>query len=680
MRVNRARRGLGMAGAVAAVAAGAGATTAQGALSLQPVPAAEILTPREDAGVVRAAARPGLVRFTSCSALGAHMRDRARQMVGPYGLRGRGGMSVTDIPLRAAPAVTAEADASAAAPDAAAPAMSGTNVQEAGIDEPDIAKTDGRRLYSLSGMVLRVVDITGDSPVVLGAIDLSALGAERLFLVDGRPIVIGQTWDMDGPDAAAEAATSIVPQMPGRGSGVAADIEMAPGASRTTVAEIDAADPAHMRVRTTVHADGRHVAARYADGTVRLVVASSPDIPGMVTPAGAGVVEHWAAGMANRRAVDRSAHTDWLPRISVHHADRPGVTERQAVPCDDVSRPRRDSGLGMATVLTLDVRDGLTLVDSDAIVTDADLVYASAGSLYVATPDRTVAADDTRSAPDAVTLVHRLDTGTPGRTEYRASGAVRGIPLNQFSMSEHEGHLRIATTVDGPWSGTAPASESFVTVLAERDGRLVRRGRVGGLGRGERIYSVRFMGSRGYVVTFRQTDPLYSLDLSDPSRPRVTGELKIMGYSAYLHPVDETTLIGVGQDATAEGRTLGPQVSLFDVSDPARPRRMAQRRLGQGWSEAEHDHHAVMYWPATGLLSLPLESWGPRGARFAGAVGMRVTRAGGIAPVGRISHGPDAGPVRRSMVVGDALYTVSDSGVKRSTLDGLDDRGWAAFD
>ena len=212
-------------------------------------------------------------------------------------------------------------------------------------------------------------------------------------------------------------------------------------------------------------------------------------------------------------------------------------------------------------------------------------------------------------------------------------------------------------------------------MLAERGGRLERVGEVDGLGRGERIFAVRFLGARGYVVTFRQTDPLYALDLSDPARPAAGGALKIPGYSSYLHPVDDSTLIGIGQAADADGRTLGTQVSLFDVSDLAAPRRIAQRALDGDWSEAESDHHAVLYWPATRLLALPVASY----EGGAAAVGLTVSRDTGITPVARVHH-PGSAPVRRSLVVGDALYTVSDAGIQASDLRTLAPRGYAAFD
>ena len=145
-----------------------------------------------------------------------------------------------------------------------------------------------------------------------------------------------------------------------------------------------------------------------------------------------------------------------------------------------------------------------------------------------------------------------------------------GTLLNQFSLSEDKGVLRAATTI-----GFGAEAESKVTTLTAGDRRLVQRGQVGGLGRGERIYAVRFIGDVGYVVTFRETDPLYTVDLCDPPGPRVRGELKIPGYSAYLHPVADDLLLGVGQEATEDGRVQGLQFSLFDVSDLARPVRAA---------------------------------------------------------------------------------------------------------
>ncbi len=301
----------------------------------------------------------------------------------------------------------------------------------------------------------------------------------------------------------------------------------------------------------------------------------------------------------------------------------------------------------MVTVLTLDLNGGLRIVDRDAVMTDGNTVYASAGNLYIASPRWFSPGEDTASidSSGSTTQIHRFDISQALETEYKGSGVVRGFPLNQFAFSEHEGHLRVATTDDPPWGDDGKQigeSESFVSVFAPRANGLTRVGQVGGLGKGERIHAVRMIGDRGYVVTFKQVDPLYTLDLSDPTRPVVTGELKIPGFSSYLHPVGEHRLIGIGQNATDEGRVTGSQISLFDVSDPSAPKRLAQHELGPGYSEAENDHHAVMFWAPTGLLAIPFQAHGeyPGPPPFTGAVGVKVGD-GTLGEVGRISHPAD---------------------------------------
>ena len=193
------------------------------------------------------------------------------------------------------------------------------------------------------------------------------------------------------------------------------------------------------------------------------------------------------------------------------------------------------------------------------------------------------------------------------KTQYRGSGEVSGYLLSQWSLSEYRGVLRVVSTESPAWWGAGGETESFLTTLRQQDGGLVQAGRIGGLGKGERVYSVRFAGDVGYVVTFKQIDPLFTLDLANPEKPRVLGELKIPGYSAYLHPVGEDLLLGIGQDVNEEGRPQGTQLSLFDVSDLRKPTRLHSQPLGPGWSEAESDHHAFLFWPKTGLVVIPFE-------------------------------------------------------------------------
>lgn len=165
-----------------------------------------------------------------------------------------------------------------------------------------------------------------------------------------------------------------------------------------------------------------------------------------------------------------------------------------------------------------------------------------------------------------------------------SSEAIPGTPLNQFSLDEYQGNLRIATTTSNSFTGTS-GSFNDVYVLDEN---LKVIGSIKDLGLTERIYSARFVGERGYLVTFRQIDPFYILDMSDPKNPKMTGELKIPGFSSYLHPISENLILGIGQEG------MNAKVSLFDVSDSTNPKEISKYELSEYWSEVSSNHHAFL--------------------------------------------------------------------------------------
>lgn len=383
----------------------------------------------------------------------------------------------------------------------------------------------------------------------------------------------------------------------------------------------------------------------------------------------------------------------------------PADVSRPAAPAPDTpvsSDTSADDGTsaGSAANASSDTAVSTEAPAADAPLVDRGDVEPAPAAPATAAPDLAPAEPEVATpAPEVTTEIHAFDIRDPRTATYVASGEVDGTLLNQFAMSEHDGHLRVATTLPFGADGTSE-SESAVTVLARDGDRLQSVGHVAGLGRTERIYAVRFLGPVGYVVTFRETDPLYTLDLSDPTAPRVVGELKIPGYSAYLHPIAEGRLLGVGQDATDSGQRLGTQASLFDVSDLAAPERLDQLSLGEtAQSEAEYDHHAFLWWPDADLAVLPVTDWSRAGSgdeSASTAVAVRVDPAGTLTEAGRVTHPvadappgqprderlmllPEMTVIRRSLVVGDLLYTVSDAGVKASTLDTLDDVAWLPF-
>jgi len=213
-----------------------------------------------------------------------------------------------------------------------------------------------------------------------------------------------------------------------------------------------------------------------------------------------------------------------------------------------------------------------------------------------------------------------------------ATGIVNGYLLNQFALDWYEDHLRVATTTSAKWgritstgadgaSSTTYAvtamSESQVMVLALEGTQFKEVGRVEELGVDERIYAVRFMGDRGFVVTFRQTDPLYTLDLSLPQNPIMVGELKVDGFSNYLHPMkDQNYLLAIGQDADPEtGRALGLAISVFDVRDMSNPTRVQYHVIRESYSDAQNDHLAFRFLSdavldTRGILMVPVSIYG----------------------------------------------------------------------
>jgi len=233
-----------------------------------------------------------------------------------------------------------------------------------------------------------------------------------------------------------------------------------------------------------------------------------------------------------------------------------------------------------------------------------------------------------------------------GMAKPAAIGVVPGYVLNQFAMDFFDNHLRVATTNSAKWGitnsttgewGQISPSENQVFVLEKQGNEFKETGKVTDLGKGESIYAVRFLGSRGFVVTFRTTDPLYTLDLSDPLNPRMVGELKIPGFSNYLHPVDDNYLLAVGQDANSKtGALLGLQISLFDIKDLANPLQL-QKTVVEGWSssESQYDHHAFRYLPLSKVLILPVSDYKNS---FDGFYIYEVDKDNGINKLGEVVH------------------------------------------
>ena len=525
------------------------------------------------------------------------------------------------------------------------PNTSSTNVQEPGVDEPDVVKTDGDRLVTITDGVLRVIDTV--TRVVTGSLDLTIYsgweGAQ--LLVDGSHAVV--TLSANSESVRFYGAGNV--SSGGQSSYLFLDLDGQP------------------KVTGSMRASGSFLDARMVGSTVRLVVRSAPVINPPPYTSGA------AARDAAQRAVRSAPLSAWQPKYSVTSA---AGTTSSTVPCSRISHPADFTGASMLTIYTLDMNHLGADPDPLTVAADGDTVYANATSLYIASNPQWFCCYSAASKKQTTEL-HRFDITGTGSPIYLGSGTVPGRLLSSYSLSDDDGYLRIATTT-GMVDGSAGASNS-VYVLA--DDTLKITGHVDGLGNNERIYAVRFMGPVAYVVTFKQTDPLYVVDLHDPANPKVTGSLTLSGVSTYLHDLGDGRLLGVGQDIKA-GEGSGVQVSLFDVSSASSPKRVSNIVVPNTPSELTFDPHTFLYWQQTGLIVVPVRTWtGTQSGRVlvARVSGDKLTTVGLVANPRPTAVPDDGQGIQRSLIVNGDLWTLSGGGVQVSRQSDLNRIAWLPF-
>jgi uncharacterized secreted protein with C-terminal beta-propeller domain len=576
--------------------------------------------------------------------------------------------------------------------------FSGTNNQVAGVDEGDLVKTDGEHLFVLAG---DGVDILNAWPAdELGVVShITTPGWERsLFLHGTRLTVISQenTWE---PVAAADADKS---------GGVSAlswwNHTWQPHVN-VTVVDVSAVASPTILEQTTL--DGWLVDARAIDGRVLVVTQDTFDIPApaVITipppihidpmpvdpvpfdpgtsvassplpidmPIGISIAPYPNDGtryvyedeVSYRARLEKAWETVALPQVTVT-ATGGGSTTSALLTAGHTYLPVKATDNNLLSVVSFEIDDDTAGPETTTTVAGVSgSVYASTSNLYVSATHW----GNWWDASDAgsTTNIYQFDL-EDADVPLTAMGAVPGVTLNQFSLDESaNGLLRVATT-----SGFGDNASSGVYTLAAAAGNLQTIGSVTGLAPGERIYSVRFIGDRGYVSTFRQVDPLFVIDLANPAKPRVVGELKVPGFSSYLHPLDATHLLGIGRDVDPDtGRVRGLQLSIFDVGDPANPKRTATYTFEgdgwQSWSAALWDHHALSWFAQQGILALPVQ----QGDWWQGSDGLVVFKVdtsspAGFTNIGEITHDSS---VQRSVRIGEFLYSVSAGQVKVHRLD-----------
>ncbi len=491
-----------------------------------------------------------LTPATSCQDLLDHLVAESIDQVGPWGWERfltlyRDGRLAMAAPM-AEVATYGATDSSTAQSSSA----TGTNVQEVGIDEPDVAKTDGSLLVRIDRRMLTTYDVTGDTVRKLGSLRLSGRVAEPELLLSGdRVLVLSATWDERG-------------------------------VTSTRVTSIDVGDPNAPEVVDARNYDGELLSARLTGTVARLVTAT--DLPAFDFVEPNRNRTRRQARRENRRIVEESSIDDWLPSV------REGERSAPYLDCADVRMPADNDGVGVVSVIGFPVTEP-TQIDSTAVVTSSQIVYTATDRLYLATGgwnwgwgwDPIIADGPRRGRPDdGTTDLHSFALDATSAT-YSASGRIDGRIADRWSMDSVDGVLRVAVATSEQKGKNRWKNANAVATVAEEDGALVELDRVGDLGVDENIQSVRWFDDLAIVVTFRQVDPLYAIDVSNAADLTLLGELKIPGFSAYLHPIGDDRLIGLGEDATLRGRSLGAQASTFDISDPTRPAQLDKVTYGR---------------------------------------------------------------------------------------------------
>lgn len=550
-----------------------------------------------------------------------------------------------------------------------------TNVQEVGVDESDLVKNDGQYIYWLKDRKIHVVQaFPADAMQEVATIDLDAHG-DSLYLKDDRLVAISNNWgccwlyEWDSGPVRLSAASA------GDDGTAASDTDIVGGpwndGNQVTVTIINVADPANPIKEQTIELEGQLANSRLIDNKLHLILTSLPQLPANPTT----------------DALEDMTLEEWLPNYRT--TSSAGSTSSGVIaPWNTYWAPIQGDGYAITTITTLDISDPDAGLNSTAITANAGSIYASTQAIYVT--DTQYDWNSFTSASRTDTMIHKLRFTQTG-SEYAASGLVPGRPLNQYSLGEHDGYLRIATTDDSFDPTTGGAQSSGVYVLGEEAGsdELAIVGKIEDIAPGEQIYAARFLGPRGFLVTFRRVDPLFTLDLSNPADPKIAGELKVPGYSDHIQLLDENHLLTIGKDTMeANGNVWvqGVALSIFDISDFNNPLLAFKKVIGgRGTnSEANYNPKAFNYFAPQQALALPIDIysqtagvWDYGQHHFSGLMVLRVSPEDGFQELGSISFFDQASQngcylayygAGRGVFIGDTVYAVSDVGVKAAAL------------
>ena len=557
--------------------------------------------------------------------------------------------------------------------------FSGTNNQEQGVDEADFVKTDGSFVYMLnkgysdygiypSGK-LHILDIPEAGNIsYLSNISIEGHPTEML-LVDDKAVVYSNVQiysyydEKHILDDVVKEERKVSNSVGSTQSSAESDegIDSSDDfegifdygyyyrtTSFTKLTVLDLTNRSLPEVSKELYIEGSYQTARESEGTVRMVSYGWMEIDGLKTWLDfSDYTTYWDLDWDspkreqiwmevmnetieyNDKVIDQTPLDNLLPRIHEKSGEEiitHKYTESEEGNCQNFAAASDGTGQGITSIMTLNLLEENFSFNADHILSNWATVYASGNVMVMAEASQSSwwFWGDEESDFQEMTNLHVFDISNPGQTDYIASGRINGTIQDQFSLSEHNGNIRVCSTTGqwGRWWMNDPEpmlSHVFVLGLNADETEYEVIGKVGDIAPDESIWSARFIGDKAYIVTFRNIDPLWTIDLSEPTNPRIIGELKIPGVSTYIHPVGDTHLLTIGIAGDDEGLDWGvTQISFFDVSDFSNPILESELKLNpapngeNGWSyshsEATYEHKAFQYWESDGLLAIPLST------------------------------------------------------------------------
>lgn len=520
--------------------------------------------------------------------------------------------------------------------------FSKTNVQVEGVDEADIVKTDGNFIYYLTNSELTITDVNNVKLASKVEFDNKEFSPQEIFLKDNKIVVIGIT------NRKVEKKN------------IANTEEYYPTNETYTTAKIyNIEDRTNPKLERTIELEGYYLSSRMIGDNVYLI--SNKNI---------------YAYLCNYYKATQLDEEEFKPK----YVDTATGESIKSINFDCIYYIPEFEDTNYLNIAAFNITNNEP-ASINSYLGAGNQMYASSTNLYI-TKTKYNYDDET----DINTEIYKFNLKDATCT-FSKTGEVPGSVLNQFSMDENNGYFRIATTDSTSWD-----SESNTNNLYVLNENLEIVGKVEGLAPGERIYSVRFMGNRAYMVTFVQTDPLFVIDLSDPTNPTVLGELKIPGYSTYLHPYDENHLIGFGENTKVVNYGYGDQVvtdgmkiALFDVTDPNNPTEMYSVNIGgKGtYSELLYNHKALLFSKEKNIIAFPISTTGEDyEVEFQGAIVYGLSLEKGFEEKGKITNLENdidkyysRNSVQRIIYINDTLYTLSRNLIKATDINTMEPKG-----